>query len=74
MEEWRKNYASSLILKTRQPNKTVVKNQLSELEMKKINLLIKQSNNSEGGPIPSIGFSQTERKSLGGARGHPSKI
>ena len=51
-----------------------MKNQLSELEMKKINLLIKQSNNSEGGPIPSIGFSQTERKSLGGARGHPSKI
>lgn len=54
MEEWRKNYASSLILKTRLPNKTVVKNQLSELEMEKFDLYIKQSNNSERGLIPSI--------------------
>jgi hypothetical protein len=66
MEEWRKNYVSKLILKTLQPNKTVLKNQLSESKMEKINLLKKQSNNSEGGPIPKIAYFQTERKSLEG--------
>jgi hypothetical protein len=72
MEEWRKNYVSRLILKTLQPNKTVLKNQLSELKMEKINLLIKQLNNSEGGSVPSIDCFQTERKSLRGFLTHHS--